>query len=148
MLELDELPLKLPDVDKYLPTEDGDPPLGRAQNWVSKNGNPLELSTMPGFAGSSAYFLRYIDPDNKDHLVSKDAVEYWKSVDLYIGGPKHGTGHLIYSRFWNKFIYDLGHIVDDEPFKKMINQFVKALSSNQEVDMILVLGAIKCGLYS
>ena len=122
MLELDELPLKLPDVDKYLPTEDGDPPLGRAQNWVSKNGNPLELSTMPGFAGSSAYFLRYMDPDNKDHLVSKDAVEYWKSVDLYIGGPEHGTGHLIYSRFWNKFLYDLGHIVDDEPFKKMINQ--------------------------
>jgi leucyl-tRNA synthetase len=122
MLPIEKLPLPLPDVDKYLPTEDGAPPLGRAKDWVTEEGHPIELSTMPGFAGSSAYYLRYMDPQNKDALVSKEANSYWKSVDLYVGGPEHGTGHLIYSRFWNKFLFDLGYIVDDEPFQKMINQ--------------------------
>ncbi len=122
MVDLNELPVELPEVDKYLPTEEGDPPLGRAKNWQTKDGHPLELSTMPGFAGSSAYYLRYMDPHNDEALVSKEANQYWKNVDLYIGGPEHGTGHLIYSRFWNKFLFDLGIICEDEPFKKMVNQ--------------------------
>ena len=116
------LPLLLPEVDKYLPTETGEPPLGRAKNWVTSEGYPIELNTMPGFAGSSAYYLRYMDPDNNEALVSREADEYWRNVDLYIGGTEHATGHLIYSRFWNKFLYDLGHVVEPEPFKKLINQ--------------------------
>ena len=122
MLELNELPLELPEVDKYLPTETGEPPLGRAKNWKTKEDLPFELSTMPGFAGSSAYYLRYMDPHNEDALVSKEANEYWRNVDLYVGGTEHATGHLIYSRFWNKFLYDLGHVCEDEPFKKLLNQ--------------------------
>ncbi len=117
----DELPLQLPEVDKFLPTEDGEPPLARAENWTY-NGYPLEKSTMPGFAGSSAYYLRYMDPANDNALVDKDIDAYWKNVDLYIGGTEHATGHLIYSRFWNKFLYDLGYVVEKEPFKKLINQ--------------------------
>ena len=117
----DELPLQLPEVDKFLPTEDGEPPLARAENWTY-NGYPLEKSTMPGFAGSSAYYLRYMDPSNDSALVDKDVDAYWQNVDLYIGGTEHATGHLIYSRFWNKFLYDLGYVVEKEPFKKLINQ--------------------------
>jgi leucyl-tRNA synthetase len=122
MLDISELPLELPEVDAYLPTEEGAPPLGRAKNWQTADGNPYELSTMPGFAGSSAYYLRYMDPHNNEELVSKEANQYWKNVDLYVGGPEHATGHLIYSRFWNKFLFDLGTICEDEPFKKMVNQ--------------------------
>ncbi|HON19464.1 MAG TPA: class I tRNA ligase family protein, partial [Salinivirgaceae bacterium] len=121
---LDEsaLPLELPEIDKYLPTEDGQPPLGRAKNWHTPEGYPFELSTMPGFAGSSAYYLRYMDPHNDKALVSPEANQYWQDVDLYIGGTEHATGHLIYSRFWNKFLYDIGVVCKDEPFKKLINQ--------------------------
>ncbi|MCM1293059.1 MAG: leucine--tRNA ligase [Bacteroides sp.] len=122
MLSDDQLPLQLPEIDKYLPTETGEPPLGRAKNWVSPDGYPLELCTMPGFAGSSAYYLRYMDPHNAEALVSKEADEYWRNVDLYIGGTEHATGHLIYSRFWNKFLFDLGLVCEEEPFKKLINQ--------------------------
>jgi leucyl-tRNA synthetase len=122
MLDDDKLPLLLPEVDAYLPTETGEPPLGRAKNWQTEEGYKLELNTMPGFAGSSAYYLRYMDPRNNEALVSKEANGYWRNVDLYIGGTEHATGHLIYSRFWNKFLYDLGIIVEDEPFKKLINQ--------------------------
>lgn len=122
MLDDKELPLLLPEIDAYLPTEKGEPPLGRAKNWKTADGYPLELNTMPGFAGSSAYYLRYMDPRNHDALVSKEADEYWRNVDLYIGGTEHATGHLIYSRFWNKFLYDLGIVVEEEPFKKLINQ--------------------------
>jgi len=121
MLDESRLPLELPEVDKFLPTEKGEPPLGRAKNWEI-NGYPLELNTMPGFAGSSAYYLRYMDPKNHKALVSKEANEYWRNVDLYIGGTEHATGHLIYSRFWNKFLFDLGLVCEDEPFKKLINQ--------------------------
>ncbi|MDR1593575.1 MAG: class I tRNA ligase family protein, partial [Prevotellaceae bacterium] len=117
----EQLPLVLPEVDKFLPTETGEPPLGRAKDWTY-NGYPLELSTMPGFAGSSAYYLRYMDPHNSEALVSKEADEYWRNVDLYIGGTEHATGHLIYSRFWNKFLYDIGVVLEQEPFKKLINQ--------------------------
>lgn len=117
-----DLPLKLPEIDKFLPTEKGEPPLGRAKNWVYKDAYPLELNTMPGFAGSSAYYLRYMDPKNKQALVGKEANEYWQDVDLYIGGTEHATGHLIYSRFWNKFLFDMGYVVKDEPYKKLINQ--------------------------
>ena len=120
-MPLENLPLELPEVDKFLPTETGEPPLGRAAEWTY-DGYPLELSTMPGFAGSSAYYLRYMDPRNSDALVSREADEYWRDVDLYIGGTEHATGHLIYSRFWNKFLFDLGHICEKEPFKKLINQ--------------------------
>lgn len=121
MVDENDLPIVLPEVDKFLPTETGEPPLGRAKNWTYK-GQPLELCTMPGFAGSSAYYLRYMDPKNDNALVSKEAVEYWQNVDLYLGGTEHATGHLIYSRFWNKFLFDLGIIPQDEPFKKLINQ--------------------------
>jgi leucyl-tRNA synthetase len=121
-LDESELPLELPEIDAYKPTEDGDPPLGRAKNWHTKEGYPYELSTMPGFAGSSAYYLRYMDPHNDKALVSKEANEYWQDVDLYVGGTEHAVGHLMYSRFWNKFLYDLGYVVKDEPFKKLINQ--------------------------
>ena len=121
-LDENELPLRLPEVDKYLPTEDGEPPLARADNWKTKEGYPLETNTMPGFAGSSGYYLRYMDPHNNNEYFSKQAVGYWRNVDLYLGGDEHGTGHLIYSRFWNKFLYDLGLAVEDEPYKKLINQ--------------------------
>jgi leucyl-tRNA synthetase len=122
LLEEKDLPLELPEIDAYKPTEDGDPPLGRAKNWQTNDGYPYEMSTMPGFAGSSAYYLRYMDPLNNNALVSKEADEYWQDVDLYIGGTEHAVGHLMYSRFWNKFLYDIGHVVKDEPFKKLINQ--------------------------
>ncbi|MDE5573636.1 MAG: leucine--tRNA ligase, partial [Muribaculaceae bacterium] len=122
MMSMDKLPLLLPEVDKYLPTETGEPPLGRAKNWKTDEGYQIELNTMPGFAGSSAYYLRYMDPRNNNELVSKEADEYWRNVDLYIGGTEHATGHLIYSRFWNKFLYDLGKVCEPEPFKKLINQ--------------------------
>ena len=120
-MKLEDLPLQLPEVDKYLPTESGEPPLGRAADWTY-DGYPIELSTMPGFAGSSAYYLRYMDPHNDQALVSREADEYWRDVDLYIGGTEHATGHLIYSRFWNKFLFDLGYVCEKEPFKKLINQ--------------------------
>ncbi len=120
-MTLEDLPLQLPEVDKYLPTESGEPPLGRAADWTY-GGYPIELSTMPGFAGSSAYYLRYMDPHNDEALVSREADEYWRNVDLYIGGTEHATGHLIYSRFWNKFLFDLGYVCEKEPFKKLINQ--------------------------
>jgi leucyl-tRNA synthetase len=117
-----ELPLELPPVDKFLPTEAGDPPLARAKNWKTKEEYPLETNTMPGFAGSSGYYLRYMDPQNDKEYFSKQANEYWQDVDLYIGGDEHATGHLIYSRFWNKFLFDLGLACKDEPYKKMVNQ--------------------------
>ncbi|MDE6266553.1 MAG: leucine--tRNA ligase [Muribaculaceae bacterium] len=122
MMKLEDLPLLLPEVDKYLPTESGEPPLGRAENWKTPEGYPIELNTMPGFAGSSAYYLRYMDPHNDSALVSEEADKYWRNVDLYIGGTEHATGHLIYSRFWNKFLYDLGKVCEAEPFSKLINQ--------------------------
>ncbi len=137
MLPEDKLPLELPEVDKYLPTETGEPPLGRATKWAWDTVNnivvetsridqktvfPLELNTMPGFAGSSAYYLHYMDPYNDKELVSKEKDEYWRNVDLYIGGTEHATGHLIYSRFWDKFLYDIEVSCEDEPFKKLINQ--------------------------
>ena len=122
LMSENKLPLLLPEVDKYLPTESGEPPLGRAKGWVTEEGYPIELNTMPGFAGSSAYYLRYMDPRNNDALVGREADEYWRNVDLYIGGTEHATGHLIYSRFWNKFLYDLGYVCEDEPFRKLINQ--------------------------
>ncbi len=117
----EQLPLELPEIDAYKPTETGEPPLGRASGWTI-DGYPIELSTMPGFAGSSAYYLRYMDPHNSEALVSREADEYWRDVDLYIGGTEHATGHLIYSRFWNKFLFDLGYVCEKEPFKKLINQ--------------------------
>ena len=122
MLDESLLPLELPEIDKFLPTEKGEPPLGRAKDWHTKDNFPLELCTMPGFAGSSAYYLRYMDPKNNKELVSPEANHYWRNVDLYIGGTEHATGHLIYSRFWNKFLFDLGLVCEDEPFKKLINQ--------------------------
>jgi len=121
-LDESKLPLELPEIDKFLPTETGEPPLARAKNWKTEEGYPLEVFTMPGFAGSSAYYLRYMDPHNDEALVSKEVVEYWRNVDLYIGGTEHATGHLIYSRFWNKFLFDLGVSCVDEPFQKLINQ--------------------------
>ena len=122
VLPLEQLPLCLPEVDKFLPTETGEPPLGRAEGWHTAEGYPYELSTMPGFAGSSAYYLRYMDPRNEHALVGKEANEYWRHVDLYIGGTEHATGHLIYSRFWNKFLFDLGAVCEDEPFRRLVNQ--------------------------
>lgn len=122
LLDESELPLLLPEVSSYLPTSDGQPPLGRAENWKTKDGYPLELCTMPGFAGSSAYYLRYMDPHNDKELVSREADSYWRNVDLYVGGAEHATGHLIYSRFWNKFLFDLGKVIEPEPFRKLVNQ--------------------------
>lgn len=137
MIPSECLPLELPEVDKFLPTETGEPPLGNATRWawdtvtckVTENSRidgvkvfPLELNTMPGFAGSSAYYLRYMDPTNDKALLSTEAAGYWQDVDLYVGGTEHATGHLIYSRFWNKFLYDLGVSLKDEPFKKLVNQ--------------------------
>ena len=131
------LPLLLPEVDKFLPTETGEPPLGHATKWAWDTVNqqvvevskidrktvfPLELCTMPGFAGSSAYYLRYMDPRNHEALVDEQVDKYWRNVDLYIGGTEHATGHLIYSRFWNKFLFDLGLVCEEEPFQKLINQ--------------------------
>jgi len=121
-LSIEELPLELPEIDKFLPTEEGEPPLARAKNWKTFDGYPLETSTMPAFAGSSGYYLRYMDPHNEWELVSEKAVNYWHNVDLYIGGREHATGHLIYARFWNKFLYDLGLVPKDEPFQKLVNQ--------------------------
>jgi leucyl-tRNA synthetase len=121
-MSIEELPLELPEVDKYLPTEDGEPPLARAKKWETFDGYRLETSTMPGFAGSSAYYMRYMDPNNDWELVSEESVNYWQNVDLYIGGREHATGHLIYARFWNKFLFDLGLTPKDEPFQKLINQ--------------------------
>ena len=115
------LPLTLPEIESFKPSPDGEPPLARAKDWTYE-GCPLEKSTMPGFAGSSAYYLRYMDPGNDEALVSPEANAYWRSVDLYIGGTEHATGHLIYSRFWNKFLFDLGYVCEDEPFRKLINQ--------------------------
>jgi leucyl-tRNA synthetase len=122
MLDESKLPLELPEVDKFLPTETGEPPLGRAKNWKTEEGYQLELNTMPGFAGSSAYYLRYMDPHNTEALVSTKANAYWQNVDLYVGGTEHATGHLIYSRFWNKFLHDVGVSIKEEPFQKLINQ--------------------------
>lgn len=121
-LDESKLPLELPPIDAYKPTENGEPPLARAKNWTTEEGYPLETNTMPGFAGSSGYYLRYMDPQNNDEFISKEANDYWQQVDLYIGGAEHGTGHLIYSRFWNKFLFDIGVTCKDEPFQKMINQ--------------------------
>jgi len=125
LIDEKDLPLVLPEVDKYLPTEDGEPPLGRAKDWAYKTAAgefPLELSTMPGWAGSSWYFFRYMDPKNDSVFADKTKTDYWGAVDLYIGGSEHATGHLLYSRFWTKFLYDLGVVSIDEPFQKMINQ--------------------------
>ena len=137
MIDSSKLPLELPEVSKFLPTETGEPPLGNATKWAwdvqkgevventlidNVNIFPLELNTMPGFAGSSAYYLRYMDPQNNQALLSENAANYWQNVDLYVGGTEHATGHLIYSRFWNKFLYDLGVSVKDEPFQKLVNQ--------------------------
>lgn len=122
-----DLPIILPEIDKYLPTEDGDPPLGRAENFTytpagESEAYPLELSTMPGWAGSSWYWYRYMDAHNEEAFIDKDVQAYWENVDLYIGGSEHATGHLLYSRFWNKILFDLGHVNQEEPFKKLINQ--------------------------
>jgi leucyl-tRNA synthetase len=122
LVQEEELPLILPEIDKYLPTETGEPPLARAENWIPAAGDHYELSTMPGWAGSSWYWYRYMDANNDSDFASKDAIEYWKAVDLYIGGSEHATGHLLYSRFWNKFLKDLGYTKEEEPFKKLINQ--------------------------
>ena len=137
MIPADKLPIELPEIDKYQPTETGEPPLGRAVKWAwdtekeeivdkalidQKKVFPIELNTMPGFAGSSAYYLRYMDPKNDDALVDKDVDEYWQNVDLYVGGTEHATGHLIYSRFWNKFLHDYGYSCKEEPFQKLVNQ--------------------------
>ena len=121
-LDESELPLKLPKVESYLPTEQGDPPLAGVPDWKTKEGYPLETNTMPGFAGSSGYYLRYMDPQNKEAYFSAEANQYWRSVDLYIGGDEHAAGHLIYSRFWNKFLFDIGLVCEAEPYKKLINQ--------------------------
>lgn len=132
------LPIELPEVDKYLPTEDGEPPLARAEKsaWKYSEGDRMEFNTMPGWAGSSFYFLRYMDPHNEKEVVSKEKADYWNQVDLYIGGSEHATGHLLYSRFWCKFLYDMGFISFDEPFKKMINQ-----------GMILGRSSLVCGYW-
>lgn len=122
LIKEEELPLILPEIDKYLPTETGEPPLGRAGNWSYDDQYEYELSTMPGWAGSSWYWYRYMDAQNGSDFASKEAIQYWKDVDLYIGGAEHATGHLLYSRFWNKFLKDLGYVQEEEPFKKLINQ--------------------------
>jgi leucyl-tRNA synthetase len=122
LIKEEELPLLLPEVDKYLPTESGEPPLGRAKNWKYKDEYEYELSTMPGWAGSSWYWYRYMDANNNQAFADSDKIAYWKDVDLYIGGSEHATGHLLYSRFWNKFLKDLGYVTEEEPFKKLINQ--------------------------
>ena len=118
----DKLPLELPPIENFGPTEQGEPPLARVKGWATPEGYPYEYSTMPGFAGSSAYYLRYMDPHNDKALVGKEADEYWRNVDLYVGGIEHATGHLMYSRFWNMFLYDLGCVCEEEPFRKLVNQ--------------------------
>ncbi|WP_175635423.1 leucine--tRNA ligase [Pedobacter ghigonis] len=122
LVQEEELPLLLPEIDKYLPTETGEPPLARAEDWIPAAGGHYEMSTMPGWAGSSWYWYRYMDANNDSAFASKEAIEYWQAVDLYIGGSEHATGHLLYSRFWNKFLKDLGYTKEEEPFKKLINQ--------------------------
>lgn len=122
LIDESDLPLVLPEVDKYLPTETGEPPLGRAEGWKYRGEFAYELSTMPGWAGSSWYWYRYMDARNEQEFASREAVGYWKAVDLYIGGSEHATGHLLYSRFWNKFLKDRGYVPEEEPFKKLINQ--------------------------
>lgn len=121
-LDESQLPLELPPLDDFNPTDDGKPPLSKVKNWKTPDGHPLETSTMPGFAGSSAYYIRYMDPQNDNEFVSKEAVEYWRNVDLYVGGIEHAVGHLIYARFWNKFLKDIGIVTEEEPFKKLVNQ--------------------------
>ncbi len=121
-LPLERLPLELPAIKNFGPTEQGEPPLARVEGWHTEEGYPYELSTMPGFAGSSAYYLRYMDPHNSEALVGREADEYWRSVDLYVGGIEHATGHLMYSRFWNMFLYDMGCVCEQEPFRKLVNQ--------------------------
>lgn len=145
-LNEDELPLLLPEIDKFLPTKSGEPPLGRAKNWCTKEGYPLELNTMPGFAGSSAYYLRYMDPRNDKGLVSAESNHYWGNVDLYIGGTEHATGHLIYSRFWNKFLFDIGYSYKEEPFQKLINQGMIQGRSNFVYRIVGTNKYVSCGL--
>ena len=144
-MPVDELPLELPEVDKFLPTENGEPPLARAKDWTYK-GYPLETSTMPGFAGSSAYYLRYMDPHNDQALVGPEVDEYWRDVDLYIGGTEHATGHLIYSRFWNKFLYDCGYVCEQEPFRKLVNQGMIQGRSNFVYRIVGTNTFVSCGL--
>ncbi|MDB5239843.1 MAG: leucyl-tRNA synthetase [Spirosoma sp.] len=146
-----DLPLELPTVDKYLPTETGEPPLGRAEGWKYKGEHDYELSTMPGWAGSSWYWYRYMDPQNNHEFASKVAISYWQNVDLYIGGTEHATGHLLYSRFWNKFLYDRGYVPQDEPFKKLINQgmiqgrsnFVYRVKTNLSAESVVGNGYVR-----
>ena len=140
-----DLPLTLPEIDEFKPTENGEPPLARAKDWTYK-GWPLETSTMPGFAGSSAYYLRYMDPHNDKALVDKEVDAYWRDVDLYIGGTEHATGHLIYSRFWNKFLYDLGYVCEDEPFRKLINQGMIQGRSSFVYRVVGTNTFVSCGL--
>ncbi|MEQ9231602.1 MAG: class I tRNA ligase family protein, partial [Cyclobacteriaceae bacterium] len=129
LVEDDKLPLNLPEVSEYLPTEDGDPPLGRAKDW-NHDGHSYELSTMPGWAGSSWYFFRYMDPKNEDEFCSQEALDYWGEVDFYLGGSEHATGHLLYSRFWTKFLYDRGYVKVEEYAKKLVNQgMIQGISS-------------------
>ena len=142
---MDRLPLTLPEIDEFKPTETGEPPLARAKDWTYE-GWPLETSTMPGFAGSSAYYLRYMDPHNDSALVSAGADSYWRNVDLYVGGTEHATGHLIYSRFWNKFLYDLGYVCEDEPFRKLINQGMIQGRSNFVYRVVGTDTFVSCGL--
>ena len=144
-LPVESLPLELPEISEFKPTETGEPPLGRAKGWTI-DGWPLELSTMPGFAGSSAYYLRYMDPHNDQALVGREADEYWRDVDLYIGGTEHATGHLIYSRFWNKFLYDCGYVCEKEPFKKLINQGMIQGRSNFVYRIKNTNTFVSCGL--
>ncbi|WP_159467140.1 leucine--tRNA ligase [Dyadobacter sp. 3J3] len=151
LLKEEELPLNLPAVDKYLPTEMGEPPLGRAAGWAHGSGNGYELSTMPGWAGSSWYWYRYMDAKNENEFASKEAIDYWRSVDLYIGGTEHATGHLLYSRFWNKFLKDRGFVPEEEPFKKLINQgmiqgrssFVYRVKSDEYSKPVFVSAGLK-----
>ena len=140
-----ELPLRLPEISSFKPSPDGQPPLARAKDWTYK-GYPLEKSTMPGFAGSSAYYLRYMDPHDDKALVSREADEYWRNVDLYVGGTEHATGHLIYSRFWNKFLYDLSYVCEDEPFRKLVNQGMIQGRSNFVYRIVGTNRFVSCGL--
>ena len=139
------LPLELPEVESFKPADSGEPPLARAKDW-NYEGYPLEKSTMPGFAGSSAYYLRYMDPHNDKALVSTEADHYWRNVDLYVGGTEHATGHLIYSRFWNKFLFDLGYVCEKEPFKKLVNQGMIQGRSNFVYRVKNTNTFVSCGL--
>ncbi|MFI3305195.1 MAG: leucine--tRNA ligase [Rikenellaceae bacterium] len=145
-LTLDKLPLELPSIEKYAPTAQGEPPLARAEGWATEEGWQFEYSTMPGFAGSSAYYLRYMDPKCDTALVSREVNEYWRSVDLYVGGIEHATGHLMYSRFWNMFLYDLGHVCESEPFKKLVNQGMIQGRSNFVYRVVGTNKFVSCGL--